>query len=134
DAVLSSEGIAEQQRRYVYALDLRYLGQYQEVLVEVPLDDLQNGNWEAVKTAFHDRHDQLFGYALREETAVVELVSIRMSALGDTEKPKSIPQPVSDTDVNTFLKGHRAVYQPDTGDFSDTPVYDGDKLQHGHEV
>ena len=134
DAVLLSEGISQQHRRYVYALDLRYLGQYQEVSVEIPLDHLLNGRWEAVKEAFHDKHDQLFGYALRESTAVVELVSIRMSALGDTEKPESVPAPRSKVDADTFLKGHRAVYQPDTGAFSDTPVYDGDKLQHGNTL
>lgn len=134
DAVLSSEGIATPQRRYVYALDLRYLGQYQEVAVEVPLDHLLNGRWDAIKETFHNKHDQLFGYALRESTAVVELVSIRMSALGDTEKPESVPAPASKVDVGRFLKGYRAVYQPETGTFSDTPVYEGDKLQHGNNL
>ncbi|CAM5479698.1 hydantoinase/oxoprolinase family protein [Eoetvoesiella caeni] len=134
DTVLSVEGISPQDRHYLYALDLRYLGQYQEVTVGVQLDDLLKARWEDVRDAFHDKHDQLFGYALRESTAVVELVSIRMSALGDTEKPEFVPALVSKVDARAFLKGQRAVYQPDTGTFADTPVYDGDRLEHGNSL
>lgn len=134
DAVLASEGIAQSNRRYVHSVDLRYLGQYQEVSVEVDADQLSNGHWEAVREAFHERHDHLFGYALREEGAVVELVSVRLSALGDTEKPQPLDAPLSEPDVRHLLKGHRDVFQPDSGEFAHTPVYDGDRLQHGNRL
>lgn len=134
NAVLESEGITVQNRRYMYSADLRYLGQYQEVSVEVDAEQLREGRWDAIREAFHDRHDRLFGYALREDDAVVELVSIRLSALGDTDKPLAVNEALSDPGVEHLLKTRRDVFQPETGKFADTPVYDGDRLQHGNRL
>jgi N-methylhydantoinase A len=134
NGVLASEGIAAPQRRFAHTVDLRYLGQYHEVSVETTAAQLRGGAWDAVREAFHDRHDRLFGYALREDDAVVELVSIRISALGSTEKPPSVDEPLSDAGVGHLRKGQRSVYQPETGDFAPTPVYDGDRLRHGNRL
>ncbi len=132
--VLASEGISPSQRRLVHALDLRYLGQYHEVAVETTADQLREGAWDAIREAFHQRHDRLFGYALREDDAAVELVSIRIAALGGTDKPAAVHEPLSEASVEHLCKGHRSVYQPDSGGFAQTPVYDGDRLRHGNRL
>ena len=132
--VLASEGIAAPHRRFVHTVDLRYLGQYQEVSVETTAAQLRDGSWDAIREAFHDRHDRLFGYALREDDAVVELVSIRISALGSTDKPPPVNEPLSAAGVGHLLKRQRSVYQPESGEFAQTPVYDGDRLQHGNRL
>jgi len=132
--VLASEGIAEPLRRFVHTVELRYLGQYHEVPVEATEAQLRGGSWDAIREAFHDRHDRLFGYALREDDAVVELVSIRISALGRTEKPPSVNETLSDAGVEHLRKGVRSVYQPESGRFAPTPFYDGDRLQHGNRL
>ncbi|HKB55859.1 MAG TPA: hydantoinase/oxoprolinase family protein [Ramlibacter sp.] len=134
DGVLAAEGIAAPLRRFVHTVDLRYLGQYHEVPVETTAAQLRGGAWDAIREAFHDRHDRLYGYALREDEAVVELVSIRISALGATDKPASVEQPASEAGVGHLRKGERRVYQPDRGEFAPTPVYDGDRLQHGNRL
>jgi N-methylhydantoinase A len=132
--VLASEGIASAQRRMVYSVDLRYLGQYHEVPVDTTAEQLQGGQWEAVREAFHERHDRLFGYALREDDAVVELVSVRLSAQGITDKPPPVHEALLPPDTTHLQKGRREVFQPETGAFASTPVYDGDRLQHGHRL
>src|SRR5512140_170596 len=132
--VLASEGIAAPHRRFVHTVDLRYLGQYQEVSGETTAAQLRDGAWDAIREAFHDRHDRLFGYALREDDAVVELVSVRISALGSTDKPPPVNEPLSDPGVGHLRKGQRSVYQPESGDFAQTPVYDGDRLRHGNRL
>jgi N-methylhydantoinase A len=134
NGVLASEGIAAPQRRFAHTVDLRYLGQYHEVSVETTAAQLREGAWDAIREAFHDRHDRLFGYALREDDAVVELVSIRISALGGTDKPQSVNEPLSDAGVEHLRKGQRSVYQPESGGFAPTPVYDGDRLRHGNRL
>lgn len=134
NGVLASEGIAPPRRRFVHTLDLRYLGQYHEVSVEVSADQLRDGSWDAIGSAFHDCHDRLYGYALREEATPVQLVSVRLSALGETDKPPLVREPLSDADPAQARKGQRAVFQPDRGEFLDTPVYDGDRLRHGHRL
>ncbi|RPH65764.1 MAG: hydantoinase/oxoprolinase family protein [Burkholderiales bacterium] len=134
DAVLASEGIDPQRRGFALSLDLRYLGQYHEVSVEVPIEWLRIGAWDAIRGAFHDRHDRLYGYALRDEGTPVQLVSLRLAASGRTDKPSAPRAPVSDPDARHALKGRRPVYQPADAAFADTPVYDGESLRHGNRL
>ncbi len=134
EEVLAAEGIPTAQRRFVYALDLRYLGQYHEVSVEVDAELLEAARWNAIRDAFHKRHDALFGYALQEEGATVELVSLRLAALGVTDKPPAIVEPEAASDAGHLIKGRRAVFQPESQAFAQTPVYDGDRLLHGHRI
>jgi len=134
DAVLESEGIASGRRRLSYALDLRYRGQYHEVSVAVSAGQLRDGEWEAIREAFHARHDRLYGYALRDEATPVEIVSVRLSAVGVTDKPPPVEVPFDGADARHALKGSRAVFQPEAGEFRDTPVFDGDRLRHGNRL
>ena len=85
--VLLSENLSEERQQFRYALDLRYLGQYHEVTVEVPLTDIRPYNEEAIKERFHGAHDRLYGYSLKQEGTPVELVNLRLTATGATDKP-----------------------------------------------
>jgi N-methylhydantoinase A len=134
DAVLGSEGIRPADRKLVHSVDLRYLGQYHEVSVETTAEQLKEGRWKEIRDAFDDRHDQLYGYALREPDAVVELVSVRVSALGITDKPPTRNEPPAGPDTRHLVKGYRDVFQPETGEFASTAVYDGDALRNGNEL
>ncbi|MCM2252877.1 MAG: hydantoinase/oxoprolinase family protein [Ramlibacter sp.] len=134
NAVLASEGIEPALRRFEHTVDLRYLGQYHEVPVQTTAAQLRRGAWDEIRESFHARHDQLYGYALREDDAVVELVSLRITALGGTEKPPLMEEPRSDAGIEHLRKGERSVYQPEAGAFATTPVYDGDRLRHGHRL
>lgn len=134
DSTLAAEGIDRDRRHFVPSLDLRYLGQYHEVAVEIPLSALRNGDWAAMRNAFHDRHDQLYGYALRDENTPVELVSLRLSAIGETSKPAQRLQTPGDGAAGHALKGRRDVWQPEREAFAATPVYDGDQLRCGNLI
>lgn len=134
DAALSAEGVAPERRRFVLALDLRYLGQYHEVSVELPIAAVRVGDWAAVRDAFHERHDRLYGYALRDEGTPVEIVSLRLAAIGETDKPPRRSQARDGPDARHALKGERDVWQPEEGVFAATPVYDGERLRHGNRI
>jgi N-methylhydantoinase A len=134
DSVLGSEGIEPTDRRLNHSVDLRYLGQYHEVSVQVTAEQINQGRWTEIREAFHDHHDKLYGYALREPDAVVELVSVRISALGITDKPPTRNEPPVDSDTRHLIKGYRDVFQPEAGDFARTAVYDGDALRNGNQL
>jgi len=134
DATLAGEGIEPPKRRFTLSLELRYLGQYHEVPVEVPVAALRAADWNAIREAFHERHDRLYGYALRDEGTPVQLVSLRVSAIGSTDKPPQRREPRDGTDAGHARKGTRPVWLPDEAAFGDTPVYDGDRLRHGNRV
>ncbi len=133
-STLATEGIAPGRRRFALSLDLRYLGQYHEVSVGIPLAAVRAGDWAAVHAAFHDRHDRLYGYALREEGTPVELVSLRLAAIGETDKPPQRREARGDASAQHALKGTRAVWQPDRGAFAETPVHDGERLRCGNGI
>ncbi|MCA1959410.1 MAG: hypothetical protein LDL33_01345, partial [Desulfomonile sp.] len=131
DRILSLEGIPAERRVYRYSLDLRYVRQYHEVNVPVTMEDLKAFNDGAMRESFHIRHDRLYGYSLREEGAEVELVNLRFTAIGVTEKPVLKREVYKGKDPDDCLKGTRPVFIPSYRDFKEIPVYNGDIMGYG---
>jgi len=135
DRTLAAEGIPPDRREFRYALDLRYLGQYHEVRVEeVPETALKRLDLDTLKALFHRMHDRLYGYSLEEEGTVVELVNLRMTAVGITDKPPLTPVPLAGTDATAARKGARPVYLSGRDRFETVDVYDGDRLLPGNHI
>ena len=133
--MLTAEGIAEADHQLTYALDLRYVGQYHEVLVDgISETALSEPDFDAIKEMFHRAHDRLYGYALDEGDTMVELVNVRLCVIGLTEKPAIAAEPAAPDDPIAALKGDRPIYLPGRQEFADVPVYDGDLLRHGNRL
>jgi len=133
-AALKAEHIPPARQRLRYGMDLRYLGQYHEVTVDVPERLLGGSDWARVIELFHARHDRLYGYALRAEGAPVELLNLRLTAIGVTDKPPLKRQPRARPGCAAAIKGRRPAYLPEHRGFRDVPVYDGDVLVHGKRL
>ncbi len=133
DAVLAAEGVATANRTAVFSVDLRYLGQYHEVNVAVPAAQLTPPDFEAIASAFHAAHDRLYGYSLADDDRQVNLVNIRMTAIGKTEKPE-LRDDIPGTSVDAAHKGQRAVFLPSQMAFATVDVYDGDAMGSGHAL
>ena len=134
-ALLHAEGVADEDREFVYALDLRYVGQYHEVRVdEIPETALKSLDLKTVTAMFHRSHDRMFGYDLAEEETAVELVNVRMTALGRTPKPGLEVRQDAGPDPSAALKGRRPVFEPAAAEFVDAPVFDGGLLAPGNAL
>ena len=131
---LAAEGISRARQRLHYSLDLRYLGQYHEVSVPVPAPLLAKADWGRIRDLFHDHHDRMYGYSLKDDGTVVELLNVRLSAIGVTAKPAAPRQPRGKPNPAHALKGRRPAYIPERGRFAQVPVYDGDRLVHGNRI
>lgn len=131
---LRSEGVAASRQRLRFALDLRYLGQYHEVAVPVAEAALAGAGWDAVRERFHARHDRLYGYSLRAEGTPLELLNLRLAAVGTVPKPPLRREPRRAAGAAGALKGRRAVWLPARARFRPVPVYDGDRLGHGQRL
>lgn len=129
-ATLTEEGISESKIQYIPSLDLRYVGQYHEVPLEVSMEDILSVNTEAIKEAFHKEHNRQFGYELKEEGTQLEAINIRLRAIGITEKPESLSSPVEDAAISldATIKGKREAYVPEADKMREVTVYDGDQL------
>jgi N-methylhydantoinase A len=82
---LDTDQVAPEARQLAAAVDLRYLGQAYELTV--PLDSLAPTAEELQATAdrFHRAHRDRYGHALDDD--LVELVNVRLTAVGATAKP-----------------------------------------------
>ena len=120
--------------RFTERLDLRYAGQNHEVMVEVPEDLLRAADLDAIRRLFSQEHNRLYGYDLYAEGTQVELVNIRLAAVGLVQKPALPMEPFSGADAHAALKGRRPMYLGSCDDLVDVDVYDGDLLRHGNTL
>jgi N-methylhydantoinase A len=128
-ATLAQEGIPPERIRIEASLDIRYVGQFHEVEVSVP-PRLTAADLKTAEESFHRVHDTLYGYSM--PGAPLEMINLRLRASGLTDKPQFTPTPFVSADATPALKGTRqAVF---AGEWSDTPVYDGMKFEHGFTV
>lgn len=84
---------------------MRYEGQEHTVEIHVPYENIDENNIEEIIKNFHENHDRMYSYTLPENE--LEIVNIKIQALGKLEKPKMIE---TDTEEGTALKGEREVF------------------------
>ena len=130
-ATLTSESVPADRIDIKFSADLRYIGQFNEV--EVALADgteLTDKSVKDLSAAFHLKHDSLYGYSMPD--AGVELINLRITARGKTEKPAQERHQKGVSDPDHALLGARVAWF--AGDYVDTPVYAGLKLVNGNRV
>jgi N-methylhydantoinase A len=132
--LLKSENIPEDSIQHILSLDMRYVKQYHEVNVEMTEDELEKGNIESVVLKFHPEHNRLYGYSLEEVGTPIELINLRLTSIGKTNKPKFKKEEHDQLDPSKALKKKRKAYLPLKGAFEEVPVYDGHKLRYGNRV
>ena len=131
---LTEERIPDARRRFDVKLDCRYIKQYHEVSFVVPGNLIDAHDSAGIARAFHAEHNRLYGYSLEQEGTPVEVINVRVQAIGVTDKPVAREEPWAGDDAAHALKGRRAVYIPETKAFRDVPVYDGHRMGHGNRI
>lgn len=132
---LDAEGVAEERRRLIRSADVRYFGQAYEVRVPVPAGRLDGAAIDAVIDRFHDEHQCLYGYSYRDKQ-LVEIVNVRLSAVGLVERPP-LPKAadgISDAHRAATPSGERNVYLPPVGRFERVPTFERSALTSGHQI
>jgi N-methylhydantoinase A len=133
-ALLAEENIPAKRRRFLLNLDCRYLKQYHEVSFRVDPDVVRRAEASTIAAAFHTEHKRMYGYSLEQEGAPIELINIRLRAIGLTEKPPYPEESYAGRDAAAALKGERIVYIPEDQAFQSVAVYDGHKTRHGNRI
>ena len=132
--LLADERIPAQRQRALLRLDCRYLKQYHEVSVAVPVSVVEQRDAATIARAFHAEHQRLYGYSLEAEGSAVEIINLRLQAIGATDRPTYRSESAGAADAAGALKGRRRVYIPERDDFAPVPVYDGHAMRCGHRV
>ena len=131
---LTQERIPEARRCFDVKFDCRYIKQYHEVSFVVPRELIERRDAVGIAAAFHAEHNRLYGYSLEEENSPVEIINVRVQAIGATEKPSARKEAWAGADAAHALKGRRSVYVPERKSFEEVPVYDGHRMRFGNRI
>jgi N-methylhydantoinase A len=134
ERMLEEERVPASQRTFVVRFDCRYVKQYHEVSFVVPWSAIERRDLAAIASAFHGEHRRLFGYSLEVEGSPVELINLRVQAIGSTDKPRYAEEANAGADAAHALKGKRDVYIPETSTFETVPIFNGHKLRSGNRI
>ena len=127
---LGREGMAEAAMDFRRQADLRYVGQSHELTLPLTTEALGPAQLAQLLEQFHRTHDRAYGFSAPGED--VELVSVRLSAIGQIAKPALAP--LAEAAEEATAKGQRPVYFAESEGFVDCPVYDRYALGAGAVV
>jgi N-methylhydantoinase A len=129
-ARLDRDGVPPGDRRMLRSVDLRYHGQSFELPIAVPGGALSTADVARLRAEFDAAHERAYGYAAPEDA--VELVNVRLAAIGVTPRPRRAPLPSGGREPVAALKGTREVWFADG--WRKTAVFDRTKLLGGNVV
>lgn len=132
EAWFDEEDIDEERRVINRVVDMRYKGQNYELPVKIDGGAIGVASIDELRKRFDDAHEQFYGYAAPGEP--VQIVTIRLEAIGVVKKAEIQPEPVVGPDASTALIGSRSVFFPETDGYVPAPVYDRTKLKAGNVI
>jgi N-methylhydantoinase A len=110
-ADLQAEGFSEAEITLLAALDMRYVGQSYELKVEFEPKAEADRDVKQHLADFHEIHRRRFSYA--SEGEAVEIVNLRLKAIGQTAKPRFSQQTLGSLDPSTAHVGYKEVFFAD---------------------
>ena len=132
DDWLKAEKTPRSKRTLVRSADLRYPLQNYEINVPLPGGKVSPAWLGRARRTFHEAHLRQYSYC--DEAESVQAVSLRVSAIGITDRirPKKIA-PGSRSPKAAF-KSERKVHFREAGNFIDCPIYERERLKGGNRV
>jgi N-methylhydantoinase A len=130
-AELRSQGFADGEIEITRAMDAKYPYQLHEILVVIPGGALTEASVADLATAFHDEHERLYTYCLRDMD--VDMNGWRVTAIGRLpDLPRArLPEATPAADAAVAQKGSRETYFEELREHRETPIYDGAMLTPG---
>ncbi len=116
-ATLNAEGVARGDMSFERQLEMRYVGQSYELAVPIPREFSTESLASSV-SQFHMQHREAYGYSAESEP--VEVVSLRLRAIGRLPKPELKASQRRGAPTET---GRRQVYFETGEGWVETPVY-----------
>jgi N-methylhydantoinase A len=125
-------GIAESQLSYKATVEMRYVGQFHEVEIDLPAQELNAENLKALLQAFHTQYEKLYTYSMPWRAA--EFLTYRLNVTSASRPVEMAVLKGTGAGVETARRGSRlCVFDGDLKQVH-TPVYDWDKMAPGHRL
>jgi N-methylhydantoinase A len=132
---LAQEGTAPEQRSALATAEMRYRGQHHEVSVSFPPSDLSPDGLPRIEEAFHQRHEQLYGFSSRDRS--IEVVTLRVTVRGRRPELR-LAAPgggAAGADLGDApRRATRDAYVHSRRALAPTGVFDADAMVPGHRI
>ena len=130
-ALLGEEGVSEDRIEIRREIDMCYFGQSFQLRVPMTVG-IDAGTGEAMSHAFHDRHEEVYGFCDRAGATL--FVNLRLTAIGRVDRPRLRQLEKGTDDAGGARKGRRKVYFSSAGGLVDCDLYDRGKLLFGNRL
>lgn len=127
--VLESENVAPADREVVYQFDMRYSGQSMQITLDLSLDELKQGGFDAVGQRFDETHEQLYTFKLEGEK---ELINLRAVATSRSTFARAQEIEAGDVDASSARISQQTVFV-DRADH-EAHVYDRAQLKAENQI
>jgi N-methylhydantoinase A len=129
---LEAAGIEKQNQIVIREADVRYVGQFFELAIQVEnkiltIEDLE----EKLYRDFEKEYEKTYGRETVWTGSPIETINLRVRGVGYREPPKLKEFPWVSKDAASAIKTERKVYIPGLMDWEIMPIYDYAKLEHG---
>jgi len=131
-AELSADGVEGARAVLARSVDMRYRGQAYELTVAAPAGRVTRSWVDMAAAAFHAKHQLTYGHSAPD--SAVEIVSVRVSAIGLVPKPQVQRIAEARGEASVALVGRRAVWFEAKAPVEDCPIYDRYRLGAGHRI
>jgi N-methylhydantoinase A len=125
-------GIDESQLAYKPTVEMRYVGQFHEVEIDLPAEDLNAENLKALLENFHAQYEKLFTYNMPWRAA--EFLTYRLKVTSASRPVQMAVLTRSAAGVETARRGSRLCVFDGNAKPVDTPAYDWDRMTPGHKI
>lgn len=129
---LGAQGFAPEEIKLARFADAKYPYQSHEIIVPIPGGVLGDTDVQRMANSFHDTHERLYTYCLREMP--VDMNGWRLTATGSLPPLPLNSEAVGEGNPDAAISGTRSVYFHEVGDFSDATIYSGELLRPGMEI
>lgn len=130
---LEADGIPEESRRLVYALDMRYGVQVHTVKLRLPAEPFDEASVEAAGVAFDELYERLYGKGSGFVQAGRFVTSFIVEGFGDLPIPDRAPaERRNGVSIDDALVGERPAYFD--GKYVSTGAFDFSRLRANDEV
>ena len=124
--------IPESQLSFRPTVEMRYVGQYHEVEIELPSGALSADNLPELLQNFHTKYHSMYTYSMPWREA--EFLTFRVKVSAPPKPVQVVAGERASGSVEAARRGSRACLFDGKATRVDTPVYDWDKMGPGHTV
>ena len=131
-AEIKAQGFVAEDIKTTRFADAKYPYQTHEIIVSIPSGPLGEDDVERLANSFHDTHERLYTYCLRDMP--VDMNGWRVTATGRLPPLLLEKQTLGPEDPSPAKSGMRPLYFPEYNGFADTNIYTGQALEPGMTV